>query len=380
MLPSHHLALFTWNHGGPYERIASGLEQACRSFGVEFTLITLGGARKPHTAIATHIQLRRRSARTCAFNLASVLRRTRPELLLVSPTFLSPAAILAGRLANVAVAPWEGAFVDRELPSLPRRMQLFPALARASYRRAALVLGQSPDVVESLARTYRGIVPSSRIRLLPPPIDLAEIRYEVGKGQRLTELLPGLAERRGHATRQVIFASLGRLTFEKGHDVLLRALGRLSDGGYEQWHAVLIGDGPARDELEGLARDMGIAGHVSFLGHMDHPLGTLHDVDVLVHPSRWEGFGVAIIEALAIGVPVIASDCPGGPTYILAHGGGRTFPNGDDSALAQELASLLKNPATLAELRARTTTASRVSDPNRIGAAVVKLLAELDAT
>jgi glycosyltransferase involved in cell wall biosynthesis len=127
---------------------------------------------------------------------------------------------------------------------------------------------------------------------------------------------------------------VGRLDPEKDHKTLLRAVG-LVPGVV----LVLAGDGPLSERLHTLADELGIASRVRFLGkRMDVPQ-LLKAADVYVQPSLWEGFGIAALEAMAAGKPVIASNVPGLAEVI--GDAGILFPVGDVGHLAQSITTLL---------------------------------------
>jgi glycosyltransferase involved in cell wall biosynthesis len=159
--------------------------------------------------------------------------------------------------------------------------------------------------------------------------------------------------------REPAIGFVGRLRYEKGVDLLIHALGRLVAAG--QAAALYIaGQGPERPALERLARDLGLAAHVHFLGQMPSAqmAGFYSRMDVVVLPSRtlpnWkEQFGRVLIEAMACGVPVVGSDSAAIPGVI--GDGGLVFPEGSADALADRLATLLRDP----DQRARISTRGR---------------------
>ena len=112
------------------------------------------------------------------------------------------------------------------------------------------------------------------------------------------------------------FVAIGRLSREKGLDVLIRALCRVKG----DWRLDIFGGGPEYDTLAALIDACGLEGHVSLRGHIDNSYAAIDAADWLILPSRVEGFGVVLVEALARGVPAIASDCPHGPREILKDG------------------------------------------------------------
>jgi glycosyltransferase involved in cell wall biosynthesis len=137
---------------------------------------------------------------------------------------------------------------------------------------------------------------------------------------------------------------------KKAIDVLIRAMADLRDGPSPP-RLLLAGDGPLRDELESLARSVGVAERVEFLGHQ--PREAIHrlmaECDVFVLPSRSEPFGIVVTEALASGKPVVAS-AVGGITEIIEDGvSGILVPPDDAEALAQALGTVMSD----GELRGR---------------------------
>lgn len=108
----------------------------------------------------------------------------------------------------------------------------------------------------------------------------------------------------------VTFLTVGRLSYEKGNDRLLDACKMLKDAGYafKLW---LVGDGPERDKLMKQASDFGLNDHVSFLGFQTNPYPYMKSADVIVTPSRYEGFSTVVTEAMILGKPVVTTPCSG---------------------------------------------------------------------
>jgi len=149
-----------------------------------------------------------------------------------------------------------------------------------------------------------------------------------------------------------VVVCVGSLEPVKGQDTLLRAMSFIPDA-----VLVLVGDGTLSVQLHALADELGIASRVRFLGRRTDVPQLLKAADLYVQASRWEGFGIAVLEAMAAGIPVLASDVPG-----LAHVTGDTgvlFPAGDVDELARGIATLLgdasmrKRLADCAQQRAR---------------------------
>jgi glycosyltransferase involved in cell wall biosynthesis len=125
----------------------------------------------------------------------------------------------------------------------------------------------------------------------------------------------------------------------------LRALAQVP-----QAQLLLVGDGELRTQLEAMARSLCITDRVVFLGRRTDVAGVLKASDVYVHSTHSDGFGIAACEAMAAGLPVIASDVPG--LAELVRGAGVLFPVGDDHALARELTAVLSSPQRWREMSA----------------------------
>ena len=144
--------------------------------------------------------------------------------------------------------------------------------------------------------------------------------------------------------------SVARLDeIQKDHRTLLRAYARLvetHEGGALREDLVIVGDGGFRGELEALAVELGIGERVHFTGYRNNPHAVVARASALVLSSRYEGMPMVLLEALALGKPVISTDCPTGPREILDDGRfGLLVPIGDVGALAGALGRLLSDGA-----------------------------------
>lgn len=134
-----------------------------------------------------------------------------------------------------------------------------------------------------------------------------------------------------------VIGALGRLHEIKGFDVLLRAAAGLRDQGVD-FRVKLAGDGPELASLKQLAADLGLEDRVEFVGWVVDPSAFLNTIDLFVVPSRYESFGLVVIEAMAAGVPVITSDIEG-PCEILKGGQlGTLFRSEDVADLSRAMA------------------------------------------
>jgi len=144
--------------------------------------------------------------------------------------------------------------------------------------------------------------------------------------------------------RPVVF-SAGRLAKVKGYDLLIRAMAGLDDVAGK---LLLAGDGPEAEPLKRLSETLGVSDRIEFLGYREDVQQLLAQSDLYVTPSRSEGMSNSILEAMAAGVPVVATDV-GGNRELLGDTG-RIVPPEDPAALAAAITSAVKNPETTMKL------------------------------
>ena len=270
---------------------------------------------------------------TPALSALSALRRTNHK----------PAAVLSIQNALSVSHEQEPALMGRVELQLIRRQ--FPALDGA--------IALSGGVAAELRR----IVPALRDRVevvpnigLPLPAQMAEAmtldRPEAGPGCTLL--------------------ACGRLTKQKDYPTLFRAFARLSG---TDLRLNILGDGDLRQSLMQLAQDLGIADRVTFLGFQRDPFSHMRRADIFVLSSRWEGFGNVLVEAMAMGTPVVSTDCPHGPAEIIEDKQtGLLVPTESPEALAAALQLLIDNPALRLQLGQAGQTRALDFSASQIGA------------
>lgn len=207
-------------------------------------------------------------------------------------------------------------------------------LLRWSYGRARAVVCVS-DALARVVDDFGG----RRWNVVSIPNGINVQRVRALAGERANADLP--------ADGLPYVVGVGRLAPQKGFDLLIRAHAACLERAAAH-RLVLIGHGPEKDALRALAKSLGVRDSVNFLGFMANPYPVLARSSVLCASSRYEGRSLVLAEALALGVPVIATDCPTGPREVLAGGRyGELVEPDSVEALAGAIERHLGNPGRL---------------------------------
>lgn len=151
---------------------------------------------------------------------------------------------------------------------------------------------------------------------------------------------------------QPVLIGVGRLEKQKDYPTLLRALAIINRS--RPCRLIILGEGRERNALSSLADELGIQQQLDMPGHTPNPFSYMRTSDLFVLSSAWEGFGNVLAEAMAVGTPVVATDCPSGPSEILNDGEfGPLVTMKEPEALASAICNTLDHPLPAATLEAR---------------------------
>jgi glycosyltransferase involved in cell wall biosynthesis len=196
--------------------------------------------------------------------------------------------------------------------------------------------GNRQNVNES---TSQRINQSTSIHLITNGVDISEV-------EECTQVAPELQAWRNNG--DFVIGYIGQLISRKGLDVLLNALAEL--GNEMPWRFALVGEGPQREDLEQLTNQLGLQDRVSFFGYRGNRLEFLHGFDVFVLPSRLEGIPRCLMEAMAAGKLVLASDIPGCNNLIEDQKNGLLFKKDDAVDLTEKLKQVASQPDKFSDL------------------------------
>ena len=348
-MTTRHIAFYMHDlSGGGVERMRLALIAQLRARGTRVTLILAArsgplGSRLPHDLPVVEIGMRGMLGNVLP--LARMLRRIRPDILVASLDHNNVTALLAswvsGSATRIVICQHNALSAER---ALGWRYRLIPWLYWLLQRGADGVVAVSNGVADDLARVA-GIARANITPIYNPIIgpDFAERMAGASPHPWLDD------------TNMPVFVFAGRLTSQKDPATLLEAMAGVLQ--CRSARLIVLGEGPLLAGLQDSTDILGIADHVAFVGYQINPLPWIRHASALVCTSRYEGLGNTLIEALACGIPVIATNCPHGPSEVLLGGKiGRLVAVGDAAGLAQAMLALLRDVPDRAALTARAAS------------------------
>lgn len=273
--------------------------------------------------------------------IARLLQRRRPDLvhttLFEADVCGRSAAFLTGvravtSLVNVQYGPEH--FGDPQIKSW--RLRAAQMLDVTTARKATRLHALTDNVADVMA--HRLMVPRDRIDVIPRGRDGQAL------GSRTSERSARVRESLDVTPNTPLVLAAARHEFQKGLDVLLEAWPRVQDSIPHARLVVAGREGNFSPRLRALIRELDLGGGVRLLGSRRDVPDLMVAADAFVLPSRWEGFGSVLLEAMALGTPVVASDLP--PVQEVLDTCGRLVPPGDSLALAGALIDVLRERET----------------------------------
>ena len=256
---------------------------------------------------------------------AGVIRATRA----IRPKIVHTHLIHADAYGALASAPARAVLVSTKHNDDPFRSGRGRYLEKLLTRRASRVI----CITEALARFNRDVVglPDRKLRVVHYGLDAPPDSWGPPGGPELPAETP-------------VLVAVCRLVPQKAVDLAVEALVRIREK-HPTAHLVVLGEGPLRAELTELAIARGVADAVSFPGRVGDVAWWLRRAAVVVHPARWEGFGLALLEAMLCERAVVASSVSSVPEIVLDGETGLLVPPDDSPRLAEAVVALLDDPA-----------------------------------
>lgn len=341
-----HIALFVPSlHYGGVERVVVNLARGLSDRGQRVDVVAAAAEGEFASEVPSGVRLMDlKSSRVLASFpvLVRYLRRERPEILLSAMDHTNVVAIWARKAARVPtrVVLTTHCLSGEEVRSSERmRVKLTPFFMRHSYSKADAIVAVSSAVADEVSRIAH--LSRKDIRIIANPVITPELIERSKTPVAHDWFQPG---------QPPVILGVGRLVPPKGFHILVEAFSRLRS----EARLAILGEGPERGSLLRRAQELGLSSRVWLPGFVPDPAAYLAKAAVFVMPSTFEAFGLVLVEALAVGTPVVASDT-GGSREILGSGAALVAP-GNIEALADAIRAALaeRSPSAVCDLRRYT--------------------------
>jgi len=272
--------------------------------------------------------------------LITYLKKDKPEALISIMRHMHLISVWAKMFARVKTKVILRVGIPFNVPNTKSNLRewLLPVLSKIFYKKADAVVAVSADIAEDLKE--RLSIPEDKMHVIHNPKFLEEIRE---KAQKPVDE-PWLQNK-----DVPVVIAMGRLAPQKGFDLLVRAVAKISKK--RNVRLIILGEGGEKDNLLKIAKENGLSYHIKIVSFQKNPYALLAKSDVFALSSRFEGMPNALIEALACGLPVVATDCVSGPKEIIGAEDtyGLLVKTEDVDALVHGIEQIL-NDETLREL------------------------------
>jgi glycosyltransferase involved in cell wall biosynthesis len=272
--------------------------------------------------------------------LIHYLKQEQPLALISATHYPNEIAIIAKHLAKVPtrVIVSEHTTLSVEAQKVEQvSARLIPITARLFYPWADGIITVSHGVAEDLSKITG--IGKERIKVIYNPVITPELFNKAKEAVNHPWFLPGEAP---------VILGVGRLVAQKDFSTLIRAFAKVRQ--VKPARLMILGDGREKEQLKALARELGIEEDVALVGFVDNPFTYMKQAKLFVLSSAWEGLPTVLIEALAVGISVVSTNCESGPAEILDDGKyGELVPVGDSDAMAQAILKVLSGNSKLVD-------------------------------
>ncbi|MEW6001943.1 MAG: glycosyltransferase [Nitrospirota bacterium] len=266
-------------------------------------------------------------------SFVTIVNKRKPDIILSMLTHNNIMALLAGIFFKIKVIISEHSTLSEIIKTREGNKILgLPVtfLVKVFYRFAERVIAVSEGIRSDLIQGFN--IRPDKISVIYNPVDL----------NRIAALSSLPVEHPFFKDAVPLVISVGRFVWQKRFDTLIKAFSLVLKE--IDARLILVGEGPEKEKLEKMVKGLQIEDKVFFTGFLNNPYKFLSKADIFALSSSYEGLPVAILEAMACGVPVISTDCRSGPREILQDGkSGLLVPVGDELSLSEAILTLLKN-------------------------------------
>ena len=339
-----HIAFFIGSFGGGgIERVTAHLAHGLVKSGIKIDLV-LNRSESPHLwrmPSETRIfDLKQPRLSLSLPGLVQYLRRERPSALLAADHYLNELALLAGHIAGVPtriVVAEHNQLSKTAQNGSQMKARLAPLFARFLYPWADGIIAVSDGVAKDLASTAS--LPLNSIHTIYNPVITPELFISAKDP----------VEHPWFNSPEIpVILGVGKLEAQKDFPNLIQAFARVRQT--RQARLVILGWGSDRPQLEALIQELGLQDDVDLPGYVQNPYAYMARSTVFALSSAWEGLPTVLIEAMALGIPVVSTDCESGPSEILAQGQyGYLTPVGNSEALADAILHVLSGNAKVVD-------------------------------
>lgn len=249
------------------------------------------------------------------FAVKKILNSEQPDAVISFMDITNIFSIFASKLSNIPII-----ISDRNNPVKNKIRIYWKWLRQIAYPMADKLIVLTKEQIQCYPQNIKNISGTIPCIIEPPVFEKPIMQFE-----------------------NPFILSVGRLRKQKGHDLLITAFKKITNK-YPQWKLIIIGEGVRRKNLEKQIQELKLQDKIFLPGCVNNPQNIIKQADFFVFPSRWEGLGNALLEAMSCGIPVIATDCDFGPkSYVRNNIDGLIIKSEDVNALANALEMLIND-------------------------------------
>jgi glycosyltransferase involved in cell wall biosynthesis len=333
---NYHVAFFIgFFGGGGIERMTARLSHSLVKLGIKVDLVT--SQESPHLwqmpPEARIIDLQAPTLYMSLPGLIRYLKQEKPDVLMSADHYQNEIALMAKIISrvNTRVVVSERNRLSKTVHNATTlKARLAPLFAHFLYPYADKIIAVSQGVAKDLANTAK--LPLSSIQTIYNPVISPEI----------LESAKQPIEHKWFASDEIpIILGVGKLEAQKDFSTLIKAFAKVRQ--HREALLVILGWGPDRPQLELLIQKLNLQDDIDLPGYSQNPYAYMARSSVFALSSAWEGLANVLIEAMALGIPVVSTNCESGPSEVLANGKyGYLTPVGDSEALAESILQVLE--------------------------------------